>query len=169
MAIRHPALTRATRFKRDITEYLSLWSLCGDPTTKSALGQKVDALWTKHARFRAWARMVYHANRDRVQDMRKHPIRVSVQLPDRRCIGLTISPLATGLDLRKMMAHKLRNSALVNNNGVRSLRTMTLVFEGVPIDERVSLYDSGVRERSTLTITRLPAQLMNGDDGLPVY
>ena len=44
-----------------------------------------------------------------------------------------------------------------------------LLFEGVPVDDRVSLRDAGVRPRSTLVLTALPAQMYRGDDGLPVY
>mmetsp|Transcript_43367 Transcript_43367/g.98028 ORF Transcript_43367/g.98028 Transcript_43367/m.98028 type:complete len:92 (-) Transcript_43367:388-663(-) len=46
---------------------------------------------------------------------------------------------------------------------------LTLLFEGVPVDDRVTLTDAGCRDRSTLTLTRLADQAARGDDGLPVY
>ena len=48
-------------------------------------------------------------------------------------------------------------------------KNVELLFDGVPLDDRVSLKDAGVGPRSTLVLTKVPAQMMQGDDGLPVY
>jgi len=98
---------------------------------------------------------------------------------------LKISPIATGLDLKRAVDAKKASHggdrALTSSNTMKKAKgrstTSTsfvggkcvLLFEGVPVDDRVSLRDAGVRPRSTLTLTRVPAQMMRGDDGLPVY
>jgi hypothetical protein len=101
-------------------------------------------------------------------------MRVTVFVADGAAVQLKISPLATGLDLKRQLDAKRphgktpsTSSGFVGRHHSRS--PWVLLFEGVPVDDRVSLRDAGVRPRSTLKLARVPAHMMRGDDGLPVY
>jgi hypothetical protein len=108
-------------------------------------------------------------------------MRITVFADNGAPVQLKISPIATGLDLKRAVDNKKAlhggNRALTASSSSKKKGIpptfvggkWVLLFEGVPVDDRVSLRDAGVRPRSTLTLTRVPAQMMRGDDGLPVY
>lgn len=176
MGIRHPASFTGDNFHALLVEYLSLWSSSQDRSTKQALGKVVDSLWAKHFFFRAWARAVYGRNKRRAAHHRAHPVRVTVLAPNGKKVSVSISPVATGLDLKKLLEHKLRPRESGHKAGSAGRRGFVgqgsgcvLVFEGVPVDDRVCLVDAGVRKSSTLLLQRVPTQMLQGDDGLPVY
>jgi hypothetical protein len=176
MGIRHPASFTGDNFHHLLIEYLGLWATSQDPATKRGLGRLVDGLWAKHFFFRAWARSVYGRNKRRAAKRRLHPVRFTVLAPNGKCVSVSISPVATGLDLKKLLEHKLKPTQAGHRAGAAGRRGFVgqgagcvLVFEGVPIDDRVCLVDAGVRPASTLLLQRMPAQMLQGDDGLPVY
>jgi hypothetical protein len=157
--VRHPALAVARSFRKAMVEYLSMWAHCGDVDKCAAYGHAADRLWTKHRVFRKWVRSVYACNRARAAFLVDNPSRLTVTTPDGRFVQVKVSQLATGLHLKRLVAAKLQ----------KDFPGAVLVFEGVPIDDRTTLRDAGVRARSTVSWMKLPAHMPRGDIGLPLY
>jgi|MDSY01.1.fsa_nt_gb Ca2+-binding EF-hand superfamily protein len=166
MRIRHPAMLNASTFQAAIKDFLYVWESCGDPVKKSALGMAVEVLWLKYTKFRSWAKVSYRANKKRTDFMREHPIRFTVHCPDGRVVQVRMSRLSTGLQVKQHLEKKVKSAR--RGQFVRG-RHVQLVFDGAPLDDRVSLKDAGVGPRSTLVLTKVAAQMLQGDDGLPVY
>ena len=111
--------------------------------------------------------MAYRSNKKRTDFMREVPIRFTVHLPDGRVMQVKMSRLSSGLEVKQHLEKKLKNSR--NPRRIVKGKHVELLFDGKPLDDRMSLKDAGVGPRSTLVLTKVAAQMMQGDRGLPVY
>ena len=149
MKIRHPAMLHGKKFRGSIKEFLYVWEGTKDRSTKDMLSAKIRGLWVMNSTFRQWAARVHVRNEERAAVLKKARIRVTVVRQDGTVTDLCLSPLATG-DEVIAAAIKKRRSARKSVN--RRSREMSLVFQNAVIDERRTLLDSGVGNRTTVRI-----------------
>ena len=106
-------------------------------------------LWLYYTKFRSWAKFTYHNNKVRAAYMRDNPIRFSVCCPDGRVLQVKLSILCTGGQLKTHVGQRIKQK-------LAGKRNMALLFEGVPVNDKMTLHEAGVRPRSTVVLTRRP-------------
>ena len=165
MLIRHPSLLAAEKFNTLLKEFLCVWDTSPPGPQQDALSESIQRLWLVFGKFRNWAKFAYGKNRGRALILAESPIRIACHCPTGVLVDVKLSPLATGLELKKKLATIRRAKC---SHAMRRPRQVELVHESTVIDDRQTLLDAGVRERSTLTVSLVPNYATEPlDEGAP--
>ncbi|KAJ1455514.1 hypothetical protein M885DRAFT_520148 [Pelagophyceae sp. CCMP2097] len=149
MRLRHPALMHPATFQRDLKEFLILWD-GADGVVRAALGAKIERLWLAFTFFRRLAKHAYRRGRRRANAQEKAIMRIVVFCPSGAAVDVKTNALSTALDVKAQLA-RLR-VARCPDAGKRPKRYV-LYFDGHAVPDAMSLYDAGVRPRSTLSLS----------------
>jgi len=104
-------------------------------------------MWIKNTTFKEWAGHVYKRNVWKAMLLTKARIRITVVMDNGSTVDVCVSPLVTG---NEVLALAVRRRKMVSKGVNRRAKDLALVYEGSVIDERRTLWDAGVEERSTL-------------------
>jgi hypothetical protein len=151
MNIRHPSLCFSTNFSHNIKEFLVIWSTTFDSRGREMLSNKIRNLWVSNNVFHTWATNVYSRNCRRVEGMKIARLRITIILLSTK-VDLLVSPLQSGKSVM-IQALKKRRSVSSQSVGMKQQQkvdNMVLTFQGDVIDEKRTLLDAKVVDRSTL-------------------
>jgi hypothetical protein len=149
MKVRHPSMLFAKKFAHLIKEFLYVWETTRDRQSKDMLSGKIRSLWIKNSIFKRWAGNVFERNRRKAFLLKKARIRTTVLLQNGTSVDVCVSPLVTG---NEVIALALKKRKMVSKSVNKRNKEFRLVFQNGIIDERRTLFDAGVKERSTMKL-----------------
>jgi hypothetical protein len=149
MKIRHPSLLFSTNFVHTIKEFLYIWETTRDAVGREMLSNNIRNLWVYNSIFHIWARNVHDRNEARTEALKLARIRLTVMLLGTK-VDICVSPLVNGTSVMALAVKKRRS---VSKNVRKQSQGMVLSFQGVIIDDKRTLLDALVVDRSTLQMT----------------
>jgi len=153
MAIRHPSLLFSSNFAHLIKEFLYIWEGAkNDEKTQAVLAVRIRNLWIFNKVFKQWAKNAHAKGVIRARKLMKARIRVTVIMPGGVSTDLCVSPLVTGRDVVVQALKKRKSVSKALRHAKPKPGDFVLNFEGETIDDRQTLLDARVYERSTLVL-----------------
>jgi len=153
MAIRHPSLLYARNFAKMIKEFLYVWDTTRDEASQQILATKIRNLWIFHNIFKMWARNAHAKGVMRAHKLKKARIRITILMPGGVSTDVCVSPLVTGMDVVVLALKKRKAVSKALRHSKPKPRDFVLHFEGKSVDDRQTLLDAQVYERSTLVLS----------------
>ena len=146
MMLRHPSLLHSSNFRPLIKEFLYMWDGTADEASRAFLSNGVRKMWLFNCYFKLWASAVHAKEEARCVALTSARIRITVCTGGGK-VDVLASPLCTGKAIADMVWGKKKRK-----------KGMILTFEETVIDDKRTLFDAGVEDRSTLWM-RFPATL----------